>query len=79
MHSYFLYFLRADVFSPYYIAGIQKTLTKAIELLPPSKYLPKVMKDYLLYGSYCEGWGNILLNIALQKKFLSPEEMYTVV
>lgn len=53
MHSYFLYFLRADVFSPHYIAGILNTLTKAIELLPRSKHLPKVMKDYLLYGTYC--------------------------
>jgi hypothetical protein len=79
MHDYFLYFLRADVVSPYYVAGVASTLSSAIQLLPASKHLHKVMKDYLLYGSYYEGWGNILLNIALERKFLSPEEIYTVV
>lgn len=73
MHNFFLYFLRADVASPYLTAGISNTLQSAIELLPPSKHLQKVLKDYLLYGSYNEGWGNILLSIALSKKFLSPE------
>jgi hypothetical protein len=72
MHDYFLYFLRADVASNYYQVGVSNTLNSAIQLLPPSKYLHKVMKDYLLYGSYYEGWGNILLNIALERKFLSP-------
>lgn len=65
MHSYFLYYLRADVFSQHYILGIIGTLSCALNLLPHSKYLHKVMKDYLLFGTYCEGWGNILLKIAL--------------
>jgi hypothetical protein len=37
------------------------------------------MKDYLLHGVYNEGWGNILLKVALQNDFLGPEEIYTVV
>ena len=37
------------------------------------------MKDYLLYGIYNEGWGTILLKIAMQNGFLGPEEIYTIV
>ena len=37
------------------------------------------MKDYLLHGVYNDGWGNILLRIALENDFLGPEELYTVV
>lgn len=65
MHRYFQYYLRADVFSQHYILGTLSTLSCAIKLLPSSKYLHKVMKDYLLFATYCEGWGNILLKIAL--------------
>ena len=71
--------MRADVISPYYLTGIANALNSSIQLLPPSKHLHKAMKDYLLYGTYNEGWGNILLTIALERKFLSPEEMYIVV
>lgn len=39
MHNYFLYFLRADVSSPYLTTGISNTLQSAIKLLPPSKHL----------------------------------------
>lgn len=79
MHQYFLHFLRADVASQHYLVGIYNTLTTSIKLLPKSKNLGKVMKDYLLHGVYNDGWGNILLRIALENDFLGPEELYTVV
>jgi len=51
--------------SPFYLSGIYNTLKTAINLLPKSKNLGKVMKDYLLYGAYNEGWGSILLKLGL--------------
>jgi hypothetical protein len=49
---HYLNFLKADVNSSHHSAGLAETLKVSISLLPESKNLPKILKEYLMNGTF---------------------------
>lgn len=47
--------------------------------MPHTKNFPRILKEYLLTGSYNEIWGSVLLKIAIQEfQCLNPNELYMI-
>jgi hypothetical protein len=73
-----LSFLKSDLSSPLHTEGLFITLKTAFQLLPESKKLSKILTDYLVNGTYNEGWGLIVLRVALERKYIQPEDLYKI-
>jgi hypothetical protein len=69
-HDHYLAFLKSDLSSPLHTEGLYNTLKTAFELLPASKKLSKILTDYLVNGTYNEGWGLIVLRVALDRNYI---------
>ena len=46
--------------------------------MPESKNLPKILREYLINGSFNDAWGQIVLKVALQRGCLNPEELFKI-
>lgn len=77
-HDHFLSFIKSDLESSLHTEGLYATLKTAFDLLPESKKLSKILTDYLVNGTYNEGWGLMLLRVALERKYIQPEDLYKI-
>ena len=65
-HKHLVTFLKVEHYSPHHITNISNTFKLATtKLLPKARNFPRVLKEYLLTGSYNETWGSVLLKIAI--------------
>lgn len=65
LHVHFLNFLKTDIASPIHTRAIYDTLKLSMALLPHCNKLPKILKEYLMNGTYNEIWGSIILRLAI--------------
>ncbi len=79
-HKHFLTFLKVEHYSPHHVTNISNTFRLATtKLLPHTRNFPRILKDYLLTGSYNETWGSVLLKTAIDEfQCLNANELYMI-
>ena len=70
--------LKSDQSSEHYNSMIGQAFALSVALLPQCSRLPKIVTQYLLKANLNHTWGMALLNIAVQAKCLSPEQLYII-